>query len=210
MAYFMSFIALLLFADKLVAQHEIKHHPDLRLHQLEYVNSSGEMALTTFRYNDEGFMHEAYWVDNNTSRNSNNFYRYNDKDQMISTYREFSDALTSYEVFLYDEKGHKIHETFLRSDGITGTADYIYDKKGKCDHVVCNRYKGWISGDIVYKKNKKGPVQEAEIIRNVEIFGRIKFEYDENENLIKDIWTFESGWEQTFIYHYEKSGLESK
>ncbi|MEA2077879.1 MAG: hypothetical protein U9O95_07670 [Candidatus Marinimicrobia bacterium] len=204
MVYVMSFMALFLFADKLVAQHEISHDPKLRLHQLEYENSLGEIAITTFYYNDKGLMHEALWETKDGSRKSDNFYRYNDKGQMISAYREFSDNLTSYEIFLYDKEGHKTHETFLRSDGITGTADYIYDKKGRCDHVACNRYKGWISGDIVYKKNKKGPVQEAEIIRNDVVIGNITFEYDKNDNLIKDIWVFEGGFTQTFIYKYVK------
>jgi len=198
----MSFLALFLFADKLVAQHEICHDPNLRLHQLEYENSSGELAITTFYYNENELMEKAIWECKDGSRTSNNIYRYNDKDQMISAYREFSDGLTSYENFLYDENDKKIHETFLRSDGVSGTADYIYDKKGRCERVSCNRYKGWISGDIIYKKNKQGPVQEAEIIRNNEVIANIVFEYDENDNLIKDIWTFEGGFTQTFIYKY--------
>jgi len=200
--YVMSFLALFLFADKLVAQHEICHDPNLRLHQLEYENSSGELAITTFYYNENELMEKAIWECKDGSRTSNNIYRYNDKDQMISAYREFSDGLTSYENFLYDENDKKIHETFLRSDGVSGTADYIYDKKGRCERVSCNRYKGWISGDIIYKKNKQGPVQEAEIIRNNEVIANIVFEYDENDNLIKDIWTFEGGFTQTFIYKY--------
>jgi len=204
MVYVLSFLALFLFGDKLIAQHEICHSPNLRLYQLEYENSSGEVAITTFYYNKKGLMEKALWKCKDGSRTSNNIYRYNDKDQLISAYREFSDGLTSYENYLYDDNGKKIHETFLRSDGVTGTADYIYDKKGRCEHVSCNRYKGWISGDIIYKKNKKGPVQEAKIVRNNEIIGNIVFEYDEHDNLIKDTWIFEGGFTQTFVYKYVK------
>jgi hypothetical protein len=97
MVYFLSFLALFLFADKLVAQHEICHDPNLHLYQLEYENSSGEVAITTFYYNKKGLMEKALWECKDGSRTSNNIYRYNDKDQLISAYREFSDGLTSYE-----------------------------------------------------------------------------------------------------------------
>ena len=201
--YIMTFLALFLFAEKLSAQHDVSHSPDLRLHRLEYENSSGEKAMTTFYYNDRGIMDKATWLDEDSKRSSENIYRYNDKNQLISAYREFSDKLTSYEMYLYDEAGRKTHETFIRSDGIQGTADFVYDKKGRCEKVICNKYKGWINGDILYKYKKDRPAHEAVIVRDGEIIGTIVFDYDNDGNLIKDTWTFASGWQQIFIYHYE-------
>ena len=203
MVYIMSFLALFLCADKLVAQPNTDQQATPKLYQLEYKNSSGEIALTTFYYNDDGLMDKAYWECTDGSRSSNNYYQYNEKDQLISAYRVFSDLLTSYEFFLYDENGKKTHETFVRSDSIIGSADYIYDKKGRCNEVICDLYKGWLTGKIVFKNNKKGQAEKAEILRDDKIIGRIVFEYDKENKLIKDIWTFESGFTQTFIYHYK-------
>ena len=111
--------------------------------------------------------------------------------------------MTSYEFYLYNDEGQKTHETFVRSDGIIGTADYVYDKKGRCKEVICDHYKGWINGIIKYQYKKNGPAKEAEIVRDDKSIGNIIFEYDKDGNLIKDIWTFSSGWQQIFIYHYE-------
>lgn len=205
MAYFMTFLALFLFAEKLTAQHDISHSPDLRLHQLEYENSSGEKGVTTFYYNDAGVMHEAFWELKDGSRHSKNIYRYDNTGRLISCYREFSDGLTSYEMYLYDEAGRKNHETFLRSDGINGTADFSYDKNGRCEKVACDRYKGWLKGDIIYEYKGSQPARKAQIIRDHEQIAEIRFDYDKNGNLSKDTWTFSSGWQQTFIYHYEKN-----
>ncbi|MCK4812536.1 MAG: hypothetical protein KAT14_01215 [Candidatus Marinimicrobia bacterium] len=204
MFYFLTVIALFLHADKLIAQHSVCHTPFLRLHTLEYENSSGEKAITTFHYHENGLMDKATWECTDGSCRSNNFYRYNDKKQLTSAYREFTNGLTSYEIFLYNDAGNKTHETFLRSDGVTGTADYYYDKHNQCIRVNCNRYKGWITGDIIYRRKKKNTcVQSADIINKDETIGSIAFEYDEENNLIKDVWTFENGFIQTFLYHYE-------
>ena len=205
MVYVMSFLALFLFADKLVAQHNISGQPTQKLYQLDYENSSGEIAVTTFYYNENDVMEKSYWTCTDGSRSSDNYYRYNEKYQMISAYRVFSDMLTSYEFFLYDDEGRKIHETFVRSDNIIGSADYVYDKKGHCDHVICDHYKGWLTGKIVFKNNKKGQAQKADIIRDDTIIAKIVFEYDKDDNLIKDVWTFNSGFTQTFVYHYESA-----
>lgn len=210
MAFLMSFLALFLFAEKLTAQHNIEHSPYLRLRQLEYVNTSGEKALTTFHYNERGLMHAATWHDKTSARSSENTYRYNDQNQLISAYREFSDKLTSYEMYLYDVNGRKSHETFLRSDGLQGSADFIYDKNGRIEKVICKKYKGWINGEIIYKYKKDKPVHEATIVRDNEAIGKIVFEYDKESNLIKDTWTFDSGWMQEFIYHYEKINTGTK
>ena len=199
----MSFLALFLFAEKLTAQIHSTHSPDMRLHQLEYTNSSGENAMTTFYYSDKGLMESATWVDDHSGRSSENIYRYDENNRLISAYREFSDKLTSYEMYLYNVQGQKTHETFLRSDGLQGTADFIYDNKGHCEKVICKNYKGWINGDIVYEYKKNKPAHKAEIIRDGESVCSIVFEYDKDGNLIKDIWTFGSGWQQVFIYHYE-------
>lgn len=203
MTYIMTILALFLFAEKLTAQIHSDHSPDIRLHQLEYTNSSGEKAMTTFYYDDYNVMIKAYWEDEDSGRNSDNVYRYNDMGQLSSAYREFSDKLTSYEMYLYDEDGRKTHETFIRSDGITGSADFVYDKKGRCEKVICKKYKGWINGEIIYKYKKNKPAHAADIVRDGETIGTIVFDYDPNGNLIKDTWTFGSGWQQVFIYHYE-------
>lgn len=203
----LQFIALFLLADKLVAQHSLPSLAGKRLHQLEYENSAGETAVTTFFYDENGLMYEALWECTDGSDRSNNYYRHNDAGQMISAYREFASGLTSYEMFLYDDAGRKVHETFLRSDGVTGTADYRYLKDGFCERVICDRYKGWLTGNIIYKKdNKNKRVMSAEIVRDGMSIGTIDFEYDKKGSLIRDAWHFEGGFTQTFAYRYEEIG----
>jgi nuclear transport factor 2 (NTF2) superfamily protein len=198
----MAFFLFYLLSDKLFDKHQVDHKGNPRLIKLDFISSTHEKARTLFHYNDKGLMHHALWsCDDNRSEN---IYRYNEKDQMISAYREFSNGLTSYENFLYDDMGRKIHETFLRSDGLKGTADYFYDNTGRCDHVVCDHYKGWINGKIVYDHDKEGPSKRAVILQDKEIIGEIIFEYDQQNKLIKDTWTYTSGFTQAFIYHYEK------
>ena len=46
-------------------------------HQLDYENSSGEIAVTTFYYDEDGIMHDAYWETRDGSQYSKNIYRYN-------------------------------------------------------------------------------------------------------------------------------------
>jgi antitoxin component YwqK of YwqJK toxin-antitoxin module len=203
MAYIMSFLALFLFADRLVAQHKVVHDDSLRLHRLDYENSSGEVAVTTFYYDQDGIMRKADWETKDGVRYSKNIYRYDDRGRMISCYREFRNLLTSYEIYVYDDAGRKVHESFIRSDGVKGTADYVYDKKGRCERVICQHYKGWIDGDIVYRYPKKGPAHDAVIMKDDNEIGRIVFDYDKDGNLVKDTWTFNSGWQQIFTYHYE-------
>ncbi len=201
----LQFVALFLFADRLTAQHSVQNPAGQRLHRLEYENNAGETAVTTFFYDENGLMYEAFWECTDGSDRSNNYYRYDDAGRMISAYREFASGVTSYEIFLYDDAGRKVHETFLRSDGVTGTADYRYLKDGSCERVICDKYKGWISGDIVYKRDKKNKrAVSAEIVRNGATAGTIDFEYDKKGSLIRDTWLFVDGFTQTFIYRYEE------
>ncbi|MCD6337459.1 MAG: hypothetical protein J7M01_04425 [Candidatus Marinimicrobia bacterium] len=52
MVYVLSLLALFLFGDKLVAQHEICHDPNLRLYQLEY-DEHDNLIKDTWIFEDE-------------------------------------------------------------------------------------------------------------------------------------------------------------
>lgn len=172
-----------------------------------YENASGEKATTYFYYDQNGMMNRALWTLDNNERWSKNDYEYDDKGNLCSAFREFSDSLFSYENFYYDKRGNKIAEYFYRSDGISGMASYTY-KNNRCISAEYNKYKGWLNGTVHYhyKKNIK---THADIILNGEIRCVITYTYDENNNLIKEDWDFGGKWSQTFNYEYKMTNMKT-
>lgn len=176
---------------------------EFRIITLKYINTSGEKAVTYFKYDNNGRLYQAYWVLDDKSRSSDNLYQYDSNGDLIAAYREFSDGLTSYELFSYDSIGRKISECFYRSDGNTGSATYLYENN-KMKKADLRNHKGWLSGMLVCSFNDQGKKDKAVLMKDDDTLCHISYEYDEHKNLIKEHWDFQGRWTQTFHYQYEK------
>jgi hypothetical protein len=169
----------------------------------DYENSIGEQSSTVFKYDRHGNLLKAVWSYNDNSRSSNNYYENDSIGNLVSSYRDFSDGLTSFEFFIYDSFGNKIMEQFYRSDSISGTATYQYEN---CllKRAVLKNYKGWLNGVVEYRYNDKKQRKNGILTKEGNVIGNIQYSYDDNGNLVKEFWDFNGKWNQTFYYFYEK------
>ena len=167
-----------------------------------YSNSSGEKGSTIFFYDAKGELNRGFWSLDNKTRSSKNFYQVDEKGNVIHTFRQFSDSLTSFETFQYNEEGNKIFERFTRSDSATGTASYHYEE-GKLISAKFRKYKSWLSADIEYhyKGDRKSG---ATLSKDDKKIGTLIYTYNENGNLVKEFWDFDGKWSQEFQFRYEK------
>jgi len=177
---------------------------EYRLSKLHYNNSSGEKGVTIFEYDEDGIMHKAIWKLLDGSRSSVNYYEYNECGNPISKYRVFSDSITSENIYEYDNNCNLILETFGRSDGVKGTTIFEYDEYDKLLKSNCEGLNGWFYGVITYFYNRDGIKTNADFTQKGKPAGTITYSYDENENLIKEYWDFNSKWNQTFTFEYEE------
>lgn len=168
---------------------------------LKYENSAGEKGATFFEFDGNNYLRKGKWELDDNSRNSLNYYFYNQVGQLIEFYREFSDSLTGSIKFEYNDQGKVAKEYFSRSDGITGTADYIYTETGQLSKIIGNKMKGWFTGEIIYKPNGNQPSTSASVIIKGQQVGTIKLDYN-NGKLIKEYWDFPNSWNQTFEWVY--------
>jgi hypothetical protein len=164
----------------------------------------GEKGVTSFFYNHFGLMDKAKWQLLDGSRNSENYYTYNNNSNLIQKYREFSDGLISNIDFKYDENNLLKSEHFQRSDNVKGDVYYEYDKDGKKLKSICKGLNGWFHGQILYNYNNTENPKDAIIYQKGKSSGKIFYEYDNNNNLVKEVWDFSGKWTQTFVYEYEK------
>lgn len=178
--------------------------PEFRLIRLHYENASGEKGLTTFDYNRDGNPGTAIWELLDGSRNSLNFLSYNKAGKLIKKYREFSDSLTSTQLYEYNEQCQLIKESYQRSDGRTGMTNYEYDDSGHLSIADCQGLNGWFFGRITYHYDETGKKLSATIDQKGVPAGSISYTYDDHGNLIREYWNFSAGWSQTFIYEYEE------
>ena len=132
------FKQILIISFIILSQNSIASKTDYRIKKLHYENSSDEKGLTTFEYDIYGTMHKAKWELLDGSRNSENYYTYDTKGNLIQKYREFSDGITSNLAYQYDENNNLINEVFERSDGVKGTVTYKYENNGKRFNASCN------------------------------------------------------------------------
>ena len=171
--------------------------------KLLYTNTSGEKGVSFFEYDGTSKLIKGRWQLKDTSRWSANFYHYNEKNQLIEKYREFSDSMTSSLKYEYDTEGKKIAEIFSRSDGRAGKSVFKYSGSGRLEKIICNKYNGWFDGIIIIKTwQGKNPLT-ADIFRDDEKVGYINYGYNELGNLKKEYWDFNGSWSQTFIWVYE-------
>ena len=167
--------------------------------KMDYENSGGEKGSTFFKYNKQGILVKALWSLDNKSRYSINYYEHDLNGNIVTAFREFSDSLTSSELFIYDSEGNKISEQFYRSDSVSGSASYHY----KDNHLVqadLKNYKGWINGTLKYQYNTKNNPVKGILAKDSKTICHIDYAYDDNGNLVKEFWNFNEKWSQTFYY----------
>lgn len=179
--------------------------PGYRIIRQEYENSSGEKAFTRFNYNCNGSLVKGFWSLTDRSRFSVNHYDQDENGNLVLAYREFSDGLTSAEIFNFDSLGNKTGEHFYRSDGITGSASYYYEDQLLAGADYKN-HKGWLKVNTVFSYDDKKRRTGAELKQGSQVIGKIGYEYDSVHNLVREKWEFGDSWSQTFFYHYEKTG----
>jgi YD repeat-containing protein len=190
-------------ADKTESASAAKHEV-YRLAKLHYENASGEKAVTINHYDDNGVLSTAYWTTLDSSRHSYNWYTYDKFGNMVKKYREFSDSLVSTNLYAYDDNQNMIFESYERSDGVAGTAAYAYNADGKAIKAICKGLNGWFHGNITYEHDSTGSKIKGNITKDREAVGSIIYEYDEHGYMTREYWAFNQGWNQNFIYEYEK------
>lgn len=178
---------------------QAQYEPDLLT--LGYINSSGEKGLTTFIYNGRDLPYKAIWELADGSRWSVNYHVFDQNGNLIEKRREFSDSLTTHQVFTYNHKGQLVHETFSRSDGTEGEVDYTYMDR-LCMTASCRGLNGWFFGEIRYYYDQEGHKDSALLFTGGKQAGRVNYNYDTEERLRMEQWDFNSGFSQTLSYSY--------
>ncbi len=173
-----------------------------RVARLAYTNTLGEQASTEFFPDADGRIVSAYWQLADGSKRSTNTYQYNHRGHLISVFREFSDSVTSFEVFTYDEQGNRAGERFCRSDRVRGTAAYHYDASGRRVGATFQRHKGWLDGEAVFAYDRAGVLTGGVIMNDADTVAIITYTYDARGDLVDEVWRFTQGWSQTFHYEY--------
>ena len=174
-----------------------------RLVKLHYENSSGGKGVTIFEYSENGIMNKVKWKLLDESRNSSNFYEYDEDGNLIKKYREVSDGITSTQLYEYDKNENLINEYFQRSDGISSITKYEYDENRNLIKANCEGLNGWFYGVINYSNDENGNKLKADIIQKNEKTGTIDYSCNENGNLIGEYWDLSGKWNKTFIYEYK-------
>ena len=174
-----------------------------RIVRINYTNSSGEKGHTLFRYDNRSRLVGSLWSLDDAGRFSVNAYEYDCNGNMIATFREFSDGLSSFERIEYDSDGNKVSEHFFRSDSVFGYATYAYDNN-RLMKARFFEYKGWLTGTLDFQYNHSSNPESAVLKRGGKTIGHVEYHYDGSGNLIREYWDFAGKWYQEFRYEYEK------
>ena len=199
-------IIVMVFNTNIFAQFGIKELPiyqNYRLVKLDYENKSGEKAFTNFEYNDDGVISKALWQMNDNSRSGIVTYKYDEFGNIIEKNRTFSDSVKINQSFEYDQNSNLIIDNFERSDGIIGRVEYTYDKNGQLLQANCNKQNGWFSGKILYQYDKDETLVKGIIYQKDEVIGTIIYVHNQDGLLINEQWDFPDIWSQTFVYTYK-------
>jgi hypothetical protein len=176
-----------------------------RVYCLNYANSSGELAATRFIYDKKGRNTMAFYQEISGNRSSKNFHKFDPENRIISKSREYSDGETSKEEFNFDETGRLVEESYSDSKGREGTARYEYDDAGRATRMVCNGYKGWMTGVITFAFDSRGKRLKGTIENEGQPCGFIKYQYGTSGSLIHEHWEIGDNWSQTLQYVYEEA-----
>jgi antitoxin component YwqK of YwqJK toxin-antitoxin module len=175
----------------------------VRPYCLNYTNSSGELASTRFIHDANGFNTKGLYQQITGQRSSVNTHEFDKGGRMVRKLRKYSDGETSEEIFLYDNAGKLASETFTDSKGISGSAEYSYDKDGNAERMLCNAYKGWLTGEVLFSFDKAGKRLSGIIHKDGKPYGSIEYKYEGGTNLVLEFWKLGDEWTQTLNYVYE-------
>ncbi len=175
------------------------------IHKLLYTNSQGEKGFTTYIYNGRETPCKAIWELADGSRWSVNHHTFDERGHLVERSREFSDSVTSRQRFTYNQAGRLVHETFSRSDGVVGEVEYRYTGD-RCIKAICNGLNGWFFGEIIYHLNEEGERDSASLVMKGNRVGFIRYRLDETGRIDHEVWTFSSGFTQSFTYNYLEKG----
>jgi len=146
------------------------------------------------------------WSLDNKRRSSVNLYGHDSKGNIVSAYREFSDGMTSTEVFIYDSFGNKTTEYFYRSDSVSGSASYQY-KDNQLSQAIYSNHKGLLNGLMKYEYNDNDQLIKAELTNDGKVVCKVIYSYDCDKNLSGEYWDFQGKWNQYFQYFYERKDI---
>ena len=90
--------------------------PEFRLAKLYYENSTGEVGITTFYYDQSGHNYLSHWQLEDSTRSSWNYCEYDSSGHQTRKYREFNDGTTTDQHFYYDANGLITGQDFTAKD----------------------------------------------------------------------------------------------
>ena len=172
---------------------------------LKYMNSSGELAVTRFTYDNKGFNTHGFYQQISGNRSSKNTHQFDRKGRMVRKFRQYNDGETSEEIFTYDSDGRLEAETFESSKGAMGAATYEYDAVGNAVRMHCSGYKGWLEGVMEFEFLGDGRRLSGSILQGGAVAGSISYQYDRQGNLTQEDWKT-GNWSQSLWYVYESLG----
>lgn len=186
-----------------LAPHYHTLHPGIdRPYCMNYINSSGELAVTRFTYtrnrNDK-----AFYQNITGGRSSQNTHKFDKLGRLTRKDRAYNDGESSVEEFHYDENGRLVKESFRDNKGVKGSAEYVYAEADNASRMICRNFKGWLSGEIHFSFDKAGRRTDGTVFKDGKPVGKIDYTYEASGNLVKEHWELTEGWTQTFQFVYE-------
>ncbi len=176
-----------------------------QLIQLPFESSSGEKAISVFKYNTEGKLIQSEWTLLDHSRSSVNSYKYDTKGNIVEKNRVFSDGITSTKSFEYDNNNHLIIENFKRSDGVVNLVRYKFNIQGNVEIAEWQGLHGWFNGTINFFYDEGGLLTNGKFIQEGKEVGSINYTYDESLNLVEEYWEFPGSYSVKFNFKYHST-----
>ena len=175
----------------------------VRPYCLNYTNSAGELASTRFIHNASNLNVKGLYQLITGQLSSVNTHEFDNWNRIIRKTRKFSNGDYSEEQYTYNKSGKLLSESFSNSKGVEGRVEYVYNEDGNAERMICDRYKGWFSGEIVFTFDKSGKRVSGVIERDGKPDGSIEYKYEGGTNLVLESWKTSDGWTQTLNYVYE-------
>ncbi len=187
---------------RLAPHYQVYNADEERPYCMNYRNSDGELAATRFTYDHAGRNDHAFYQQISGGRSSRSVHEFEADGRIVRKRRTYNDGRTATEVFRYDSAGRLVEELFEDSDGAKGTTRYEYDAAGRAVRMLCEAYKGWLTGVIEFEFDSLGRRTRGRILYEGTPRGSITYTYDRRGNLTLEHWDL-GDWNQTFHYIYE-------
>lgn len=153
----------------------------------DYINNEGRRVREVFTTADGWYYDLTPYEDGRTyidihikPDGTYNKYRYKPNGDNIDFYTEFPDGLTSYRVA--NPNGSIASEIINRPDG--SHAEFYFDLNG----IITSSYETWVDGTSISVTYHSNGVRKEDT-RTYPDGKTCIYRYDENENLLEEIWT---------------------